>query len=1055
MTPAPVTTTKLRAGACALLVFALSAASARAGILNDKILRLKIPERIGRVDASFPGQEDSLWILIDSPGDNPVGRKNLLTLLDILFTLDLGGRMNLLAVEGASGFLARSPLWALQDAKLREAVVLAQIEGFGLSLGQAAQLLSRPSRRVFGIENEADGARRMLQLLQIYQTDPMDLLTHMERALSAFKKSVFPEAVQSLYALRARLDSGDLTLPGYCAQLLELARKAGVAVQADERVAELARLDEELRAVDPDALATQRRQLLSDLKQRVAPEDLRNLAKLNRFYHVQKITELEYATLLRNFAQTAKLDLAPYPVFQAHAALLARLADVDTAARAPLCDEIEAQVREALLRNTDERLLDGIIQGQATLRRLLLLQPGPRDARDIQNQAGCLSPAVFAKFFARYEPATPEPDRPFLRDTARMDALFSAARVCALWTGQAAAPAQEEFRSLSGQMKTGETDTVVVLAGAPRNRALARILRSQHLSHLVIAPRCEGPCGGPPRLVRSLYAPFPLRVDSPHVAPVDADGPPAPGWEASASGNAARIWTSDPVQAVLTAENPGEALRVLLASCGLLQCVRQLGSAWLGVCADTDTLRKALNALRSDIAAGRIDTVEQADALWRDGLAEISRRLKALSPDGQTGNPWLDQLAAAAPEAPVAVRTARTVASGRNLYLIFRVSFFGQSLDWALNLNGRISDPPGSLWSDPSVLPAAEPPGPAAEEPPAPGEPAPESGEKAAAPETRDTAALIATLLADFAAGVRIDGDRSVTVPAAQTRAVDVLRSVLEQVIRWKDGPAPQAASAELAGDIEFDILNRYSIDVTSLPEVETLLFNLPAVVDAVSKLIDTHRAAPQPSAPEPAASAPAAPAAVTPAPAAAPDAKAAPAAPEPPRVRPADFLALMQGLWLPPRAGDGMGWMSRDLALVGGTLDQARIVSGDEVRDKARKIRLTFEDVGGPVLELLRHPPADAKPVPRFWKLDARQVEELLSDCRQANPVAFSQALAAGHVDLIRAALLEMEIRPEETLIDALQRSPSDGARILLRLMGRRSARPAPAGPAGEQGQG
>lgn len=1038
-----------------------SIAQASTSDLFKKCSSAKIPAKIGRISAINQAGTDRLFIVLEANYCCPENENNLLTVLEILMNLDAKKQIGMISVEGACGVLDNPATAIITDANRKTQINRNLLDAGLLTAAEFIKAQTRPDIEVFGGEKTENYLANLLFWLQLHSPikNRQQTADALLEATSTLAARIFPEEMLEITGL-GTLPQDPMKMYKYCTDFARVCRKNDMPPAPDSELTKFTQIFTKEVRLSKDKVRAQTQKLIDRIKLSPQKDASMPVASLEQYYELGMISDLEYYTIIKNFAAQANVDTSAFDAFEQKLELLGLIASADLEKLKDELEEKKHSMQEKLLTTSNQRLLYTLDKLAEKINKTINLNIKPGQSAFLPSDQSFLNAKAFVNFFTLQKDDLDPRLFEKVTDKKQVQDLIEATKQCVQFIRGFDKTYPHILDNTIERMKAVNTNAAIIIAGEQNTAKLAGELKKQRLSFVHISPATTRGHSAQNRSRNKFVLP-----GNSFMAPFNPHTPPPSAWADSFL----QFPQQDIPRSIKNTARFKSTASVRLQSLLYAQSARsfslEFGPAFLALCAQTEKFSKTLSAISSDISAGRVDTVENSNSLVR----EITMQAKQLAQKQPAfKNYWLN-LSFNPSKLPEKLETGctKTASKGDAQYIFINTYLDSTDHELALNINAKSIDPVYTIWQPVEIFAQTEinkglrtVQTPVAL--PIKAEDMPDFVNTAKIESLKDKlnrTGILDSVKKDFEQGIKARGEL-VIIADLSDQANEVFTNLIGKVLDWQN--SKNVTMPELIYEIELDILNNYSTDTLTDENVERILFNLSAVVEHASIFLENQKKL-NPAAP--------------PALSIKPESmltnktltqtQQAPAQniqPQNRQQQPAREHNLTQAtlefeselIFTPKDQPDNDPWqfaveslgpapliqsgtqVRSSLGQVADTLKKIGVIDEEKLDQKSQMVSDNAKTIYDTVSTALKK--SHTQQIKQPQKITEEQIDNILAIASRANPVAFIQAQTAGHIKIIRKTLSEVEVNAQESILEAIRNNQSIGSKILLAILGKKA---------------
>jgi phosphoenolpyruvate-protein kinase (PTS system EI component)/phosphotransferase system HPr-like phosphotransfer protein/glycerophosphoryl diester phosphodiesterase len=253
----------------------------------------------------FPGSE--LIINLQDCHSSLSAQYSIVNILENLFrNYDL----ELVALEGASGYIDTSLLGSLPSKEIRKRTASALMKKGTLSAGEFFSVMNGSSVALYGVEDSRLYRKNVQDFRRIYEKNGENLrfIRSISRLLKEKEREFYGEDLERFVFKRRLHNRGDISFEVYAGIALPLCEKYGVDTSSFDCLRSFLEVIEREKQVDFEAAAGESKELLGDLMPLSSRKELEKMVLMTLNFSKDRTGPVEYHDWLFSFAAEKGID---------------------------------------------------------------------------------------------------------------------------------------------------------------------------------------------------------------------------------------------------------------------------------------------------------------------------------------------------------------------------------------------------------------------------------------------------------------------------------------------------------------------------------------------------------------------------------------------------------------------------------------------------------------------------------------------------------------------------------------------------------------------------
>jgi len=460
-------------------------------IQNDKLDTngIDIPYDIAETTEVLSNGGDEVIINIQDAHASLAAQESITSLLNSLVT---NYDLNLIAIEGASGFVDTSLLKTFPDKEIRDDVASALVQEGRMGAGEFFAI-THDAREIdlYGIEDK----ELYQENLRSFREVALERAIHVENInkllgqLEALDEKVSSGELRNLNRNCMMHREGSLSFVDYWGYLGSLAEKHKVDVSGYGELAKILSTVKLEKSIDFSEANNERRQLIDQLSKEMDKEELEELVLKSLSFKQNKISQANFHAYLIGLAEKHGVAADDYENLIKFARYVAIYESIELFKLYRQIEEFEESIREKLYRNGEEREIFRLTRIVRLLKQLYSVE--------LNNSEYVFVEANYKNFNAGKTAA-------FIREAAKKYQLplsggYDLASVLGKEDIEKALKFYRDAQARDHAMLTNTikrmrkdgTHAAALITGGYHTKGLTELMRKNKLSYLVVIPKFD------------------------------------------------------------------------------------------------------------------------------------------------------------------------------------------------------------------------------------------------------------------------------------------------------------------------------------------------------------------------------------------------------------------------------------------------------------------------------------------------------------------------------------------------------------------------------------
>ena len=361
-------------------------------------LDIKVPYSSGKMDQVYSNGGDKVVINIQDAHASLSAQYSVVELLD---TLVADYDLNLIAVEGAKGYLDTSVLRSLPDSSVREKAADYFLREGRMNACEFFDI-TRDNENValYGIETDElyrenlEGFRKVAS----EQAENIENINSFIKQIKALDKKIYSDDLRLLNNNAVLHKSGEISFSDYWNAIKNVSQKLDIDIREYKELSRLIDVIELEKSIDFDQANIERRVLIEELNGRIEKRELEALVLKTVAFKEDKISKSDFHTFLVRLAEANDISPESYRNLITFTLYITRYEGMNVFGLYHEIVLLEDAIREKLYRNDDERELYKIAALTYMLKRLYSMELTNGDSGFIRAHREGYDAAKFAEF---------------------------------------------------------------------------------------------------------------------------------------------------------------------------------------------------------------------------------------------------------------------------------------------------------------------------------------------------------------------------------------------------------------------------------------------------------------------------------------------------------------------------------------------------------------------------------------------------------------------------------------------------------------------------------
>ncbi|MDP8299153.1 MAG: hypothetical protein P9L88_04545 [Candidatus Tantalella remota] len=448
---------------------------------------VKVPYDVGEVNerADYGGKD-----LIINIQDAHASLSGQHSIVNILNTLISQYDVDLIALEGGSGYIDTSILQTFPDKDIRKSTANFLMKEGKLSAGEFfAATSDRSDIAFYGVEDSELYEKNISSFKDVMEerTEYVGNAESLIVQLDAISEKVYSEELKSFQENSRSHRTSRKGFEEYWDSLKALAEKKGVSFKGHPNVRKLVEAMRIEKSIDFAEANAERKELINSLSNVLDRKTMEDLVYRSLLFKQGKISPADFHAYLDLVASTGGVDTSPYENLNKFIRYVSVYEDIEITLLYREMSDLEDTIREKLFRNDDERDLHAWIKLMELLVKLYSVELNNNEFGYIENNRGMCEASKIAAFLKdicrRYDVSAGKGYETGLifegMDEAVVFYLTAEKRNRAL------------LENTLKKMKSEGKHVAALITGGYHTSGLRELLKDKKLSYMVVVPKFQ------------------------------------------------------------------------------------------------------------------------------------------------------------------------------------------------------------------------------------------------------------------------------------------------------------------------------------------------------------------------------------------------------------------------------------------------------------------------------------------------------------------------------------------------------------------------------------
>ena len=418
------------------------------------------------------------------------------SIVSILDSLVTNYDLNLVAIEGSSGYIDTSILKTFPDENIRKETARYLMKKGRMSAGEFFSITSDKPIALYGIEDKPlynENLEQFRSICEINESIRRDI-NGLLGALKSLQNKIYSKELMELDSNPALHSGGKI---GFRARLEMVNNIAAKTAVDRKRYSNLSKLTESIKmekAINFNKANRERDLLIDILSKSLPKEGLEQLVARSLSFKNGKISQGEYYLFLQQLAGKSALEPEPYKDFIKYTDYISLYESIGLLEIFEEFGDFEDSIKETLFRNDDERRLYSLSKCVSYIKSLFEMRLTGMDLKRFDRYlslCGADTIAPFMRDISIKYGVVLEGDY----DTAR---IFENIPKALDFYKTAEKRNSAMFSNTIKRMKEEGQNVAAIITGGYHTKGLTNILRQKETSYLIILPKFDASKGERP-----------------------------------------------------------------------------------------------------------------------------------------------------------------------------------------------------------------------------------------------------------------------------------------------------------------------------------------------------------------------------------------------------------------------------------------------------------------------------------------------------------------------------------------------------------------------------
>ncbi|MCK4994296.1 MAG: hypothetical protein KAS13_04525, partial [Candidatus Omnitrophica bacterium] len=453
----------------------------------EDVMGVKIPSGWGIIRDSYNSGTDKLIVNIQDAHCDFVAQQNISKILDLLAS---EYRLKIVALEGASGKIQNPVLSFFPHESVKKEVCKYLLREGKLTGMEYLAITSNHGLKLYGVEDIRLYMENLeaFQQSQPFKKEAKGYFADLTQALDKLKPYIYNDRLKAYDSLEEEYSRRRISFDEYVVSLFRLMRKHGLNKIEYPTFLELQKVVELEAKVDFKKADEERISLITELVQIIVyKKDISELVEKNLDFKKGLLSAGAFAGYLKDLAFKMKLNMAEYYNFSAYEQYITKYEEVANESLFKELKQINADLKNVLYTDQDQRQLDILYQNLDTLVKLVDINMVNEDIEYFFENRARINSEEFLRFI--------EPQAYKHKLSIKLSPKISYLDVyIPAWAKFYEVADMRDIAFVENTLKYMDSynaDYAALVTGGFHTEQLTRILKSKDISYIVIAPKAS------------------------------------------------------------------------------------------------------------------------------------------------------------------------------------------------------------------------------------------------------------------------------------------------------------------------------------------------------------------------------------------------------------------------------------------------------------------------------------------------------------------------------------------------------------------------------------
>ncbi len=456
--------------------------TARSEVVHD----IRVPSDLAQLDEiGMNGSRD----LIINIQDCHSSLSAQYSIVEILKRLLQDYSVDVVAIEGATGYVDTSILKTFPDTGIKEKTADYLMKEGKLSAGEFFTVTSNEDIALYGVEDNGLYRENVKVFRDIYSKnrESIDTLDLILEKLRKKEDKVYQEDLSRMvYKSRLHRD-GKMSFDVYWDFLEEICRERGVPTGGYPAINGFMDCVSLERTIGFSEATSQRKELIDELMEGAAKEDLEEMVLKSLSFEKGKITELAYHTWLLDLAARKGARTEKYTQLYRYVDYIEHYQRLNIIGLQKELDRIEEKVLEELFSSQEERELYRLVTLVELVRALFEIKLSGEDVSRLSRNMDKVTVDEVMSFIGGK--GTNDDQDAVLDIKRRLEMLLPEAKKALRFYKLAEKRNKAMLANTASTMRREGKHVAALISGGHHSRGLTELMKEKGLSYLVLMPK--------------------------------------------------------------------------------------------------------------------------------------------------------------------------------------------------------------------------------------------------------------------------------------------------------------------------------------------------------------------------------------------------------------------------------------------------------------------------------------------------------------------------------------------------------------------------------------